>query len=112
MLSKKVIGILGILIPITFCIGFGIFHTIINPEYIENSPLTSLAAYNIDYTNDGINYWVKGDYWVKGIIYLGLGQLISIFSIGLFIHSKGSNTNRIASILLLISGIIWLSFGI
>lgn len=97
-------GLSGILVFITVVLSYAIFLLFLNPDFYEQFDGMTPAGYNIDII-DNVN-------WVRFICYEMVGALISIFSIGLYLLSKESLTSKIAALLFLLSGLIWLSFGL
>lgn len=102
-MNGRLVGILGIATTIIFTIGFiGLF--IYNPITYEELNNVSLAQYNLI----GMN----GRLWLICINYITVGLLNSFFAIGLFGITKNDSIVVGGKILLLLSGLIWTSFGI
>jgi uncharacterized membrane protein YuzA (DUF378 family) len=101
-MTDKLTGTLGTLTTISFVVGFaGLF--IINPQtYVELNNL-SISAYNLD----GMN----AENWIK-VFYIIVGLLNIFVAVGLFKMSDNKSIIIAGKILLLISGIIWTTFGL
>jgi uncharacterized membrane protein YuzA (DUF378 family) len=101
-MTDKLIGTLGLLTTILFIIGFvGLF--IINPQTYEELNNLSISGYNLD----GMN----AENWIK-IFYIIVGLFNIIVAIGLFKMSDNKSIIVGGKILLLISGVIWTTFGL
>lgn len=101
-MTDKLIGTLGTLTTICFIIGFvGLF--IINPQTLEELNNLSISGYNLD----GMN----AENWIK-IFYIIVGLLNVLVAVGLFKMSDNKSIIVGGKILLLISGVIWTSFGL
>lgn len=103
-MKNKIIGAIGILVFILFVVSFSTFLFVINPGFYKQFDGISMAAYNMNI--------VEGLIWVRLFNYLLVGLLMVLFSVGLFIISKNSGTNKVASIFLVLSGFIWISLGV
>ena len=102
-MDKRLVGILGLATTIIFAIGFiGLF--IYNPITYEELNNVSLAQYNLI----GMN----GRLWLIFVNYIGVGLLSSVFAVGLFGITKNNSIIIGGKILLLLSGLIWASFGL
>jgi hypothetical protein len=102
-MNRRLVGILGLATTIIFAIGFiGLF--IYNPITYEELNNLSLAQYNLI----GMN----GRLWLICVNYITVGLLSSFFAIGLFGITKNNSIIVGGKILLLLSGLIWISFGI
>lgn len=103
-MKLKITGILGFSAFCTFSIGFFIFLFFISPDFYNRTNGLSLTAFNL------------GEYpgvtWIKVIGYIISGVLLSSFALGLAYSLPSTNTNKIASVMFFLSGIIWASFGI
>lgn len=101
-MTDKLIGTLGTLTTIFFVVGFaGLF--IINPQTYQELNNLSISAYNVD----GMN----AETWIK-VFYIIVGLLNVFVAIGLFKMSDNKSIIVAGKILLLISGIIWITFGL
>jgi hypothetical protein len=101
-MTDKLIGGLGTLTTILFIMGFvGLF--IINPQTYEELNNLSISGYNLD----GMN----AENWIKSF-YIIVGLLNVIVAVGLFKMSDNKSIIVGGKILLLISGVIWTTFGL
>jgi hypothetical protein len=101
-MTDKLIGGLGTLTTALFIIGFvGLF--IINPQTYDELNNLSISGYNLD----GMN----AENWIKSF-YIIVGLLNVIVAIGLFKMSDNKSIIVGGKILLLISGVIWTTFGL
>ena len=101
-MTDKLIGGLGTLTTILFIVGFvGLF--IINPQTYEELNNLSISGYNLD----GMN----AENWIK-TFYIIVGLLNIIVALGLFRMSDNKSIIVGGKILLLISGVIWTTFGL
>ena len=101
-MTDKLIGTLGALTTISFVVGFvGLF--IINPQTYQELNNLSISAYNLD----GMN----AENWIK-TFYIIVGLLNVIVAIGLFKMSDNKSIVVAGKVLLLISGVIWTTFGL
>ena len=103
MNNDKLISAVGILLTSIFIGGFLIFFWF-NPKAFEELNNLSLFAYNLK----GMN----GRMWAIFVIYLTVGLLNMMFSIGLFIVIENKSIIVVGKILLLIAGTLWLTFGL
>jgi uncharacterized membrane protein YuzA (DUF378 family) len=101
-MTDKLIGGLGTLTTALFIIGFvGLF--IINPQTYDELNNLSISGYNLD----GMN----AENWIKSF-YIIVGLLNVIVAVGLFKISDNKSIIVGGKILLLISGVIWTTFGL
>ena len=101
-MTDKLIGTLATLTTLFFIIGFvGLF--IINPQTLEELNNLSISGYNLD----GMN----AENWIK-VFYIIVGLLNVIVAVGLFKMSDNKSIIVGGKILLLISGVIWTTFGL
>jgi len=101
-MTDKLIGGLGTLTTILFIIGFvGLF--IINPQTFEELNNLSISGYNLD----GMN----AENWIKSF-YIIVGLLNAIVAVGLFKMTDNKSIIVGGKILLLVSGVIWTTFGL
>ncbi|MBS1557030.1 MAG: hypothetical protein JSU09_19075 [Bacteroidetes bacterium] len=101
-MTDKLIGTLGTLTTILFIVGFvGLF--IINPQTYEELKNLSISGYNLD----GMN----AENWIK-TFYIIVGLLNIVVAVGLFKMSDNKSIIVGGKILLLISGVIWTTFGL
>jgi uncharacterized membrane protein YuzA (DUF378 family) len=101
-MTDKLTGTFGTLTTILFVVGFvGLF--IINPQTYEELNNLSISGYNLD----GMN----AENWIK-IFYIIVGLLNVIVAVGLFKMSDNKSIIVAGKILLLISGVIWTTFGL
>jgi len=102
-MRSKLTEITGILLSVTFIAGFVVLF-IINPQTLEEINNVSLTFYNLE----GMN----GRMWTVYVIYSIVG-LLNILFVALFIFSTENKPMTVVSkILFLITGILWLSFGL
>jgi hypothetical protein len=99
----KALAITGFSMAIVFIVGFSILFWI-NPRTLNEVNNLSLFVYNL--------VGMDGRMWAVIVIYLIIGVLNILFSIGLFILVDNKSIILAGKILLLISGILWLSFGL
>ncbi|MBX2897988.1 MAG: hypothetical protein KF763_21275, partial [Cyclobacteriaceae bacterium] len=103
-MTSKIIGTIGICITLLFVISY-VSLFIYNPQTLEEvDKVTSIAAFNIT----GMN----GRWIIAYLNYLTIGLLNLVFVFGLFKNSKNDLPIIIGKILILISGLIWTSFGV
>jgi hypothetical protein len=103
-MSNKTIGTIGLSITIFFILSF-VSLFIYNPQTLEEvDKVTSIASFNLT----GMN----GRWLAAYINYLTIGILNLVFVFGLFRMSKNDLPIVIGKILILISGLIWTSFGV
>ena len=101
-MTDKLIGTLGTLTTILFIIGFvGLF--IINPQTYEELNNLSISGYNLDGMN--AENWIKAFYVVVGLLNITV-------AVGLFKMSDNKSIIVGGKVLLLLSGIIWTTFGL
>jgi hypothetical protein len=102
-MNRRLVRTFGLGTTIIFAIGFiGLF--IYNPITYEELNNVSLTQYNLI----GMN----GRLWLICVNYITVGLLIAFFAIGLFGITKNNSIIVGGKILLLLSGLIWTSFGI
>src|SRR5688572_24890015 len=101
-MTHKRIGLIGLLTTIVFLIGF-VTLFIYNPQTLEELNDVSLASYNLI----GMN----GQAWTAYVNYLTVGLLSTLFAIGLFRTTKNNSIIVAGKILLLLTGLIWTSYG-
>ncbi len=103
-MTTKIIGTIGICITLFFIISF-VSLFIYNTQTLEEvDKVTSIASFNIT----GMN----GRWLIAYLNYLTIGLLNLAFVFGLFKTSKNDFPIIIGKILILISGLIWTSFGV
>lgn len=103
-MTSIIIGRIGICITLLFVISY-VSLFIYNPQTLEEvDNVTSIAAFNIT----GMN----GRWIIAYLNYLTIGLLNLLFVFGLFKNSKNDLPIIIGKILILISGLIWTSFGV
>ena len=101
-MTDKLIGGLGTLTTILFIVGFvGLF--ILNPQTYEELNNLSISGYNLD----GMN----AENWIK-TFYIIVGLLNIVIALGLFRISDNKSIIVGGKILLLVSGVIWTTFGL
>jgi hypothetical protein len=103
-MTNKSIGIIGLLIPFIFIISFTIFFTLINPTMFDPSNGIFLVGYYLPE--------LEGLFWLRYFNYIGIGLLIIAFCFAILFKTDNSGTNKIGKILLLLSGLTWISFGV
>ena len=102
IMKNKLIGILGILTSLFFFIGFwGLFF--MNPQTFAELNNLSISAYNLD--------GMDGRIWVSSIVYI-LAGLLNIIVALLLVKATKSSVTLAGEIFILITGGIWLSFGL
>lgn len=102
MTKNKTLATAGILTALFYVIGFVVLF-ILNPQAYEELNNLSLAAYNI----------VGMDYrWYSVVAYLIVGILNLIFCSLLFLMANNKSLAIVGKIFLLISGLLWFSFGV
>ena len=102
-MNSKLIAVIGFLVSAIFIVGFLILF-VLNPKTLESINTLSLFVYNLD--------GMEGRLWAAMVIYLTVGMLNSLFAVGLLVTLKNESTIVIGSILLLITGLTWASFGL
>jgi hypothetical protein len=102
-MTDRLIGTLGLLTTIIFVAGF-ITLFIYNPITYEELNNVSLTQYNLI----GMN----GRLWLIYVNYITVGLLSCIFTIGLFTMPKNNSIVVSGKTLILLSGVIWTSFGL
>lgn len=101
-MTNKLIGTLGILTTTIFALGFiGLF--IIHPQTFLEINNIGLTFFNLD--------GMEGETWIK-ISYIIVGLLNIFFAIGLFKISDNKSALVIGKIFLLLTGLIWVTFGL
>ncbi|SDR66060.1 hypothetical protein SAMN04488552_0234 [Christiangramia echinicola] len=103
MNKTQTTGLLGILIPILFTIGFYIFIFEYNPHRFDLSSGEFIIGFLL---KDMPGYELA-----KYFNYILIGLLIISFSISLIKITSNKGLNKIGKILILLSGIIYFSFG-
>lgn len=102
-MSKNLSAIIGLLITLIYITGFAVLFSL-NPQTYDELNNLCIAAYNmVD---------MDARLWAAIIIYLLVGILNIIFCISIFLNSSNRSLSVVGKILILISGVIWLSFGI
>lgn len=101
MFLKKVISVIGILIPILFLISFGLLFNTHSVSY-EAIDEVSLFCFNIEELDN---------IWIRVFNYFLIGFLIIIFSLGLIKINSKSFSNNLGLVFLAFTGIIWCSFS-
>ena len=102
MSLRKVLSVVGILIPIIFVLSFGyLFGT--NLVYLEVIDEVPIFCYNIKE--------LVGSIWIRIFNYFLIGLLIIIFSLGLMKLNSKSFSNNLALLFLSCTGFIWCSFS-
>src|SRR5260221_11553867 len=102
-MNYKALAITGFSLAIVFIAGFSILFWV-NPRTFSELNTLSLFVYNL--------VGMDGRIWAVLIIYLTVGTLNILFSLGLFIVVDNKSIIVAGKIFLLISGILWLSFGL
>lgn len=100
---SKVLAFGGILISTLFFTGFLVLFKL-NPQTYDELNNLSLTAYNIV----GMEYRL----WAACAIYGSIGLLNIIFCISLFLSTPNKSAFLIGKILMLVAGVVWLSFAI
>ena len=104
MSKRQLTGILGVLIPIFFLIGFYLFIFEYNPDRFNLSDGEFLVGFVLE--------GMPGYELAKFFNYIFIGFTIICFSISLLKNTSNEGQNRMGKILLLISGLIYFSFGL
>ena len=99
----KQIGLIGILTAAVFLAGF-LTLFIYNPQTRQELNNLSLSSYNL--------IGMKGQAWTAYVNYLTVGLLNTFFAIGLFWTTKNKSIIVAGKILLLLTGLIWTSYGL
>lgn len=101
-MTNKFIGGIGILTTASFILGFiGLF--ILNPQTYHELNNLSITGYNLDGMNS--ENWIKAFYIIVGLLNITI-------TLGFFKMSGNKSIIVGGKILLLISGVIWTTFGI
>jgi hypothetical protein len=103
-MKNKSIGILGVLIPYFFLIGFTIYYLLFNLKAFKEINKFSLVFYN---SSDFL-----GTEWTAYFNYGIIGLTIIIFMTTLIFTTSNSGLNLWGKSLLLISGISWATLGL
>jgi hypothetical protein len=103
MSNNKFIGVVGLVISVAFVAGLGVLF-ILNPKTFDELDNLSLFVYNLE--------GMDGRLWAVFVIYLAVGILNVLFAVGLFIKVENKPPIVFGKILLLLSGMVWLSFGL
>lgn len=103
MINRKLTGILGFLSPILFIIGFGILYSVFNPKLFSTTGGFLVVGFNVK--------GMPGLEWSKYFNYFLVGITIIIFSIGLIKTTSNKGRNKIGKILILLSGITYMTLG-
>jgi hypothetical protein len=102
-MHNKLVGATGILVTLVFITGFlGLF--IINPQTLEEINNVSLTFYNLK--------GMHGRIWAVSVIYSAVGTLNIIFGLLLIMLTKKWGVTVVGEILLLVFGVVWLSYGL
>lgn len=103
MTNRKLTGIFGLLSPILFIIGFGILYSIFNHKIFSATGGFFVVGFNVK--------GMPGLEWSKYFNYFLVGITIVIFSIGLIKTTSNRGRNKNGKILILLSGITYMTFG-
>ncbi|NBW34918.1 MAG: hypothetical protein EBR30_07850 [Cytophagia bacterium] len=101
-MSFRLTSFVGILTGVFFIIGFAILF-VLNPQTYEELNNLSLASYNI--LGMHARLWAAVVYGITGLLNI-------IFCVGLLKDKSNSSAGLIGKILLIVSGVTWLSFGL
>jgi hypothetical protein len=101
-MSFRLTSIIGVLTGVVFIGGLVILF-ILNPLTYEELNNLSLASYNL------IGMDAKN--WAAFVVYGMAGLMNVLFSIGLLMDKSNTSACLIGKIMLVISGLIWMSFG-
>lgn len=101
-MSKNLIGIQGILVTVSFLLGFFILF-MINPQTFREVNNISIAAFNLR--------GMSGRLWAM-INYLIIGSLNFAFCGTLLTLTSRNLTRTMGAVLLMAAGVIWFTFGI
>ena len=104
MSKRQLTGFLGGIIPILFLIGFYLFIFEYNPDRFDLSD----GEFIIGFVLEGM----PGYELAKFFNYIFIGFTIICFSISLLKNTSNKGLNRMGKILILISGLIYFSFGL
>ncbi len=104
MMNRKLTGVFGILSPMLFIIGFGILYSFFNPKIFSATGGFMVVGFNVK--------GMQGLEWTKYFNYFFVGIVIIIFSIGLIKNTSNKGGNKAGKILILLSGIIYMTFGL
>ena len=104
MLSRRLTGILGLLLFPTVLLAFGVLFILFKPEV--GVPSSSLYLLRFNY--DGMS----GQGWLLWVCYVGIGLLITFFSALLFKHFPNDGIGVAAKSLLICCGLLWISLVI
>lgn len=99
----KTVGIIGLLIPVFFIVGFLVFFFKIFPNAIEYINQLTITSYNIK--------GIPGQNWIAYFVYQFVGFSIVVFCLGMILTTKNNIVDMITKILLLISGLSWMILG-
>ncbi len=101
-MGLRLTSLIGVLTGVFFIVGFAILF-ILNPLAYEELNNLSLASYNILGMNARV--WVTSVYVITGLLNI-------VFCVGLLKDKKSNSAGLIGKILLIVSGVTWLSFGL
>ncbi len=101
-MSLRLTSLIGVLTGVFFIVGFAILF-VLNPQTYEELNNLSLASYNILGMNARL--WAAVVYGITGLLNI-------IFCVGLLKDKPNSSAGLIGKILLIVSGVTWLSFGL
>lgn len=102
-MNQRLISLTAISTGFLFMVGFaGLF--VLNPQTYEELNHLSLVSYNIP----GMNARV----WVALVAYGLTGAMNILFVTGLLLDKPSKPADLVGKILLAVSGVIWLSFGL
>ena len=103
MSNKQLTGIFGLSAPILFGIASYVFLTIYNPNLFNINDDSMIVGFIVKDMN--------GYEFVKYFNHLLIGLIIIGFSFGLIKNTSNDGASKIGKILLLISGLIYMSFA-
>lgn len=104
MLSRRLTGILGLfLFPIAL-ISYAVLFLVFEPEI--GFPETSVELLVMNFEA------MSGQGWLIWICFIGLGSLISFYSLQLFRHFPKDGISRAGVLLFLLSGLLWMSLSL
>lgn len=103
MSKRQITGILGGIIPILFIIGFYLLTFEYNPGRFKLSDGEFIVGFLLE--------GMPGYELAKYFNYLFIGFIIISFSLSLLKNTSNRGLNKIGKILILISGVLYLSFG-
>jgi hypothetical protein len=99
---RKVVSIVGILIPIIFVTSFAVFIAS-NEAVFSFIEFGSFFAYNLE--------GVPNQFVISYFTYFLVGALIVVFALGLFLLLPKSVTNKLGAIFFILCGVLWSSYA-